>query len=325
MESQLWFFVHNLIFISPLFSCRVSGEEGTFLAQIGRERQLHLCYTCVHFSWRNNTGGLMTNIFAFVGTMGGIILLDIFLSGDNVLVIGAAAAGLTRRLRWYAIAAGGALAMALRILFTTLASFLLNVPFIQTLGAVILLYLAQKLLRERTSISIDEAAQPGGFTLPGTRVHLTHFNDAFVSALLTILVADVTMSLDNIIAVGALANGEILPLVVGLVGSITILMLGSAVVSVLIERFRWILDIAALILGWTSATMIHDDLTLLARSQHLVFLLALGQPTLPLGLSWLLIVLAGGTVGFIIFFNLFYRLRDHHITLSSESKDRPFK
>jgi YjbE family integral membrane protein len=210
------------------------------------------------------------NMFLFVSMTGEILLLDLLLSGDNALVIGVAAAGLARRQRWYAIAVGGAMAMLLRILFTALASTLLNIPFIQTIGAGVLLYLACNLLQQRTQIGAHVITQQlGESSVPGTRQPLSRFSNAFLSALLNILIADVTMSLDNILAVGALANGEVFPLLIGLVGSIIVLMLGSAIVSILVERLRWLLDVAALILAWTSATMIHDDLTLLATSQHL--------------------------------------------------------
>ncbi|HEY4388527.1 MAG TPA: YjbE family putative metal transport protein, partial [Ktedonobacteraceae bacterium] len=201
------------------------------------------------------------NLLVLGSSIGGILLLDLLLSGDNVLVIGAAAAGLARRERWYAITIGGVAAMLLRILFTVLASVILNISFIQTIGAIVLLYLAQKLLQERSQSEIEQQNETSSSKFSKRP---SDQKSAFFSALLTILVADATMSLDNILAVGALANGEIVPLVVGLIGSITVLLLGSALVSVLVERLGWILDIAALILGWTSATMIHDDLVQIA-------------------------------------------------------------
>jgi len=247
------------------------------------------------------------NIFVFGSIMGGVILLDLLLSGDNVLVIGAAAAQLARRQRWYAIAVGGMMAVVLRVIFTVLAAVLLNVPFIQTVGAVLLIYVAQKLLQGRSSIGTNQQAQESKSILPGPIQRFLPLNNTFLSAMLTILIADVTMSLDNILAVGALANGELLPLAIGLVGSITILMVGSAAISVLVEHFPWLLDIASLILGWTSATMLHDDLSALAISHHLDWLLALNQPVLPLHLSWLLLIIAVVTCSLVIFFNLFYR------------------
>lgn len=183
--------------------------------------------------------------FQFVSVLGGILLLDLILSGDNALVIGVAAASLPRHQRWYALLIGGAGAIALRILLTALASVVLNIPFLQSIGALFLVYVSVKLLLDRTQPASD----------------LSKPNDtAFFSALRTIIIADVTMSLDNILAVGALANGDLLPLVFGLLFSISILLLGSAFISVIAERFEWLLYLAVFVLGWTSATMIHDDL-----------------------------------------------------------------
>ncbi|WP_235932713.1 YjbE family putative metal transport protein [Dictyobacter arantiisoli] len=254
------------------------------------------------------------NTFVFGSMVGGVLLLDLFLSGDNVLIIGAAAAGLQRRQRWYAILVGGLVAMILRIILTALASVVLNIPFIQIAGAIVLLYLAQKLLRERTQIGNDSSTQSDELSHLDPIKRRTQTNNAFLSALLTILLADITMSLDNVIAVGALANGEIWPLIIGLIGSITILMLGSAVVSVLIERLRWILDIAAFVLGWTSALMLHDDLTTLAAANHATWLLTLN--TIQIGwnffhLSLLIVILLVITSSIIFIFDLYYRKKDH--------------
>lgn len=252
------------------------------------------------------------NIMVLTSMIGGVLLLDLVLSGDNALVIGVAAAGLARHQRWYALAIGGVMAMVLRILFTALASLLLNIPWLQTVGAIVLLYLAQKLLRDRSRSGVTSTeVSPEVLTQTSIPKRFTLFNNAFVSAMLTILIADVTMSFDNILAVGALANGEILPLLVGLAGSIFLLLLGSVVVSLLVERLGWLLDVAALILAWTSATMIHDDLITLAIDKHVAWLLLLDQHRLPLHLSWLMILLVGTAWSCILFFNLFYRFRRH--------------
>ena len=84
------------------------------------------------------------------------------------------------------------------------------------------------------------------------------------------------MSLDNILAVGALSNGDLLPLVFGLLLSISILLVGSAFISVIAERFEWLLYLAVVVLGWTSATMIHDDLYDLGKYHNFAWLQTLG-------------------------------------------------
>ncbi len=192
----------------------------------------------------------------FLSAVGGILFLDIVLSGDNAFVIGAAAAGLPRRRRWWAIATGGAGAIILRIAFTSLASTILNLLWIQTLGAFVLLFLAGRLLIDRhTDVNVQRESRDNSAAKSGQTDQ-----QSFFAAMLTIIIADVTMSLDNILAVGALANGNFCVLAIGVFLSIVLLMLGSAFVATLIERFTWLLDGAALILAWTSATMILSDL-----------------------------------------------------------------
>lgn len=189
---------------------------------------------------------------AFLASLGAIILVDLTLSGDNALVIGAAAAGLSRRRRLLAILAGGGAAIVLRILFATAATLLLQLPLLQAIGGIVLLIIAVRLLlgREGDASSADD--QAGG-------KNEAKGDQTFVQALLTILVADLTMSLDNILAVGGLAQGNIELLVIGLAVSIALLMVGSAIVAELIGRIPILLDFAALTLGWTAGTMALND------------------------------------------------------------------
>lgn len=189
---------------------------------------------------------------AFLASLGAIILVDLTLSGDNALVIGAAAAGLSRRRRFMAILAGGGAAIALRILFASAATLLLQLPLLEAIGGVVLLVIAVRLLIGREDhgaameTSASDDAQPAK-------------DPSFTQALLTILVADVTMSLDNILAVGGLAHGNLELLAIGLLISIALLMVGSAVVAELVGRLPLLLDVAALTLGWTAGSMILHD------------------------------------------------------------------
>ena len=189
----------------------------------------------------------------FLGSLGAIILVDLALSGDNALVIGAAASGLSRRRRLLAILTGGGSAIVLRILFAAAATLLLTIALIEAIGGVILLIIAARLLMGRNTEEAkrEEAAAEG----------VAAKEPSFVQALLTILVADLTMSLDNILAVGGLAHGDITLLAVGLLISIALLMVGSAIVAELIGRLPLLLDLAALTLGWTGASMtLHDHI-----------------------------------------------------------------
>lgn len=199
----------------------------------------------------------------FLGAVGSIILIDLVLSGDNALVIGAAAAGLPRRQRWTAIALGGGGAIALRIIFAVGATLLLRLPLLQAIGGLLLLFIAVRLLMERSSAHSAPANTAGQVGVAQEDQTGTEKDDSgkrgLWAALLTILVADVTMSLDNVLAIGALAAGNLPLLAAGLLLSIALLLLGSALVAELIGRFTWLLDVAALVLAWTAANMILDD------------------------------------------------------------------
>lgn len=189
---------------------------------------------------------------AFLASLGAIILVDLTLSGDNALVIGAAAAGLSRRRRLLAILTGGGAAIVLRIVFAAAATLLLQLPLLEAIGGVILLVIAVRLLMGREGGDSGKTSSATGAT-PAPK------EPSFVQALLTILIADVTMSLDNILAVGGLARGNLELLAVGLLISIALLMVGSAVVAELIGRLPLLLDLAALTLGWTGGTMLLND------------------------------------------------------------------
>jgi YjbE family integral membrane protein len=177
----------------------------------------------------------------FVAAVGGIILIDIVLSGDNALVIGATASRLRSAQRFLAIVWGGAAAIVFRILLAAFFSFLLLVPLLQAIGGVILMIIAVRLL------------MPAG-SGPRFAAH-----DRFLPAVLTILVADLTMSLDNIIAIGALAKGNVLLLAVGLLISMALLFAASALIARIIERVSILLDLAALVLAYTAANLIIAD------------------------------------------------------------------
>ena len=98
--------------------------------------------------------------------------------------------------------------------------------------------------------------------MPGTPDATPGTSRRFLPALLTILVADVTMSLDNVLAVGALSHGNLLVLSIGILVSIAILLVGSALVAELMKCLPWLLDVAALVLGWVGANMMLYDLRL---------------------------------------------------------------
>lgn len=179
---------------------------------------------------------------SFIAAAGGIALVDMVLSGDNALVIGAAAGKLPRSQRLIAIAWGGLGAIAMRIALAIVATELLTVRYLQAFGGIILFFVAVRiLLPER------EDTRPN------------RSSDRLLPAIATILVADITMSLDNVLAVGALAAGNIPLLVGGLIFSMALLFVASTVVARLMDYFAWLLDAAAIVLAWTAANLVLED------------------------------------------------------------------
>lgn len=167
-----------------------------------------------------------------------IVLIDLVLSGDNAVVIGMAAHRLPPPQRRTAILIGGGAAIGLRISLTAIATFLLLVPGLRQIGGLLLLWIAFKLLKAE-----EESEE-------GVKVAVS-FRDAIV----TILVADFIMSLDNILGVAAAARGNVALLVGGLALSMAILMIGGSVVAELINRVKWLTYVGAGVIAWTGAEM----------------------------------------------------------------------
>jgi YjbE family integral membrane protein len=180
---------------------------------------------------------------AFFASAGGILLIDLVLSGDNALVIGATASRLPRSRRMLAIVLGGIGAVLFRLILASVATTLLQISLLRAIGGGILLFIAIRLL-------IGENDNQRDFF----RAH-----ERLLPAVLTILLADATMSLDNVLAVGALAHGDIWLLVAGLILSMALLFVASALIAQIVERFTWLIDLAAVVLAWTAAGLFLDD------------------------------------------------------------------
>jgi YjbE family integral membrane protein len=176
-----------------------------------------------------------------------IIIIDLVLSGDNAVVIGMAARSLSPENRRRAIIFGGAGAIGLRILFTALATVLLGIPYLQAIGGVLLFYIAFRLLRPQGGHGdIKEAG-------------------SLREAIQTIVLADVVMSLDNILAVAGAAHGDIRLLMFGLLLSIPIILFGSELVARLLGRFPAFLYIGAFVLVHAAVAMVLHDATFADR------------------------------------------------------------
>jgi YjbE family integral membrane protein len=180
------------------------------------------------------TASLLTKVVS-------IIIINVVLSGDNALVIGMASRTLAPRQRRMAIILGGAGAIVLRIIFTAVAAYFLEIPFLEALGGVILIWIAYKLLNDENDAQHIKAG------------------DSLVAAVRTIIVADVVMSLDNMLAIGGAAGGSIELLLFGLGLSMPFILLGSNYLARLLNRFPWLMIGGAGVLAVTAARMIMDD------------------------------------------------------------------
>jgi YjbE family integral membrane protein len=214
----------------------------------------------------------------FFASAAGILLIDLVLSGDNALVIGATASRLPRASRMLAIILGGVGAVFFRLILATVATELLQVPLLRAIGGVILIVIAIRLLFGQGD---DQSAR-------------FESQNRLLPAILTILLADATMSLDNVLAVGALAHGDIWLLVAGLLVSMALLFVASALIARIVERFTWLIDLAAVVLAWTAAGLFLDD--------------ALVKSQLPALEPWGLYVRLGA-VALVLVIDLFLRLR----------------
>lgn len=172
-----------------------------------------------------------------------IMMVNIVLSGDNAVVIAMAARSLPARQQKTAILWGSGGAVVLRVVLTLVATILLSIPFLKFVGGLMLMWIAYKLLVEE-----DETN--------GTDHH-AHGN--LTSAIKTILIADVVMSLDNTLAIAALAKNDYLLLVLGLALSIPIVVFGSTLIMMLMGRFPIIVYIGAGLIAFTAGSMIEDD------------------------------------------------------------------
>lgn len=171
-----------------------------------------------------------------------IIGVNIVLSGDNAVVIALAARGLPAHQQKRAIAWGSGAAVVMRIALTIVAVELLRLPYLKLVGAALLLWIAIQLLVP------DEEGDGAGEAVTG-----------LAGAIKTILLADLVMSLDNVIAVAAAAKGNNLLLIIGLGISIPLVVFASRVLLTLMEKFPIIITLGAALLGWVAGDMAVTD------------------------------------------------------------------
>ena len=180
---------------------------------------------------------------AFWAALGSIILANILLSGDNAVVIALAARSLPPQQQKKAIFFGSAAAIVMRIVLTLIAVEMLKWPYLKIVGGLLLVYIGVTLLLEDDDEDGDIGKDGGGL----------------MAAIRTILVADLVMSLDNVLAVAAAAKGNTLLLVLGLGISIPLIIFGSTLLLKVMERYPIIITLGAGLLGFLAGEMLLTD------------------------------------------------------------------
>lgn len=202
-----------------------------------------------------------------------IIGIDIVLSGDNAVVIALAARRLPELQRRRAVLIGTAAAIAMRITLTVFAALLLGLPWIKTAGALMLLWIAVRLIVPAEEAHGDGAEASG-----------------FWQAVRIIMVADLVMSLDNVIGIAAAAHGSLLLLVLGLLISIPLIVFSSQIIMRWMDRFPVIVTVGGGLLGWVAGV------TLITDPAHAVLLESAPWLRHTCGAAGVMLVLTTGTL-----------------------------
>jgi len=186
----------------------------------------------------------LNNTDFWIGLMK-IIWINIILSGDNAVVIALAARSLPPHQQKKAILFGSGAAVVLRIILTVVAVQLLALSYLQIIGGLLLLWIGVQLLSENDEEEEGDVKQA-----------------SLMTAIRTILIADIVMSLDNVIAVAAAAKGSTTLLIIGLAISIPLVIFGSTLMIKLMERFPIIVTLGAALIGWVGGETIISDVAL---------------------------------------------------------------
>src|SRR6202000_1171503 len=173
--------------------------------------------------------------------VGKIIWINVLLSGDNALVIAMACRGLHGRHRLWGMIIGASIAVVLLIAFTGIVASLMGLPYLKLIGGLALVVIAAKLLVPEDEN--DEIA--AGTTL--------------WQAIRIVVIADIVMSLDNVIAVAAAANGQLSLLILGLAISIPMIIAGAALIMLVLDRFPILIWLGAILLGWIAGDVMETD------------------------------------------------------------------
>ena len=177
-----------------------------------------------------------------------IVFIDLVLAGDNAIIIGMVASKFDNDLRKKIIFWGIGAAIILRIIFTLITAYLLQINGLKTIGGLLLLYISYKLYKDVIKIQIEEQK----------KIKVDNLN--LSKAVMTIIIADVTMSLDNVLGVAGAAKDHYILLVFGLILSILLMATVATIISKWIKKYRWIGWLGLLAILAVATELIYSDL-----------------------------------------------------------------
>ena len=179
-----------------------------------------------------------------------IVFIDLVLAGDNAIIIGMVASQFDQNLRKKIIFWGIGAAVVLRIIFTLITAYLLQINGLKTIGGILLLYIAYKLYKDVIK-NEDQDKQK-----------IKTDNSTLFKAIMTVIVADVSMSLDNVLGVAGAAGDHYILLVFGLILSIFLMAVVATIISKWIKKYKWIGWLGLLAILAVAIELIYSDLTL---------------------------------------------------------------
>ena len=191
---------------------------------------------------------------AALAAFGQVLMIDIMLAGDNAIVVGALAAGLPAHQRRQVILIGIIAALVLRIFFALLVTQLMQIVGLILAGGILLLWVSWKMYRE-----IRHAGESGGSAeIAGDEHSGLRPAKSFAGAAWAVALADVSMSLDNVLAVAGAAKDHPGILMIGLILSVALMGLAANFIAKYIDRYRWIAWIGLLVILWVAGKMIYE-------------------------------------------------------------------
>jgi YjbE family integral membrane protein len=184
-----------------------------------------------------------------------VLMIDLVLAGDNAIVVGALAAGLPAEQRRKVIVIGVAAALVLRILFALIVTQLMQVIGLILVGGLLLLWVSWRMWRD---LRAPQDCSPGSEEIVGDEHSGLRPAKSFAAAAWAVAVADVSMSLDNVLAVAGAARDHPGILIVGLVFAVALMGIAANIIARYIERYRWIAYIGLVVIVWVAGKMIYD-------------------------------------------------------------------